>query len=158
MEGQQIFVPLCSSVGITIILVFGFRLISHDLISDVLGLLSKNLSTTLIFLGNQKIAHFSLLTSDFAVSLEQFPNKAMCGLSRLKKKRHQFKLTLCFPIYEKKWIQPHSQYQLEGRCICSKAITTRDAISVLGGRFTSFFRKSVKSGSTICKSQIAPFL
>lgn len=81
MEGQQIFVPLCSSVGITIILVFGFRLISHDLISDVLGLLSKNLSTTLIFLGNQKIAHFSLLTSDFAVSLEQFPNKAMCGLS-----------------------------------------------------------------------------
>lgn len=104
MEGQQIFVLLCSSAGIAIILVVGFRLIAHDLISEMLGLLSKNLSTMLIFLGNQKIAHFFLLTSDSAVNLEQFPNKALCGLSRLKKKkkRHQFKLTLCFPIYEKK--------------------------------------------------------
>lgn len=102
MEGQQIFVLLCSSAGITIILVVGFRLISRDLISGMLGLLSKNLSTMLIFLGNQKIVHFFLLTSDLAVNLKQFPNKALCGLARLKKERHQFKLTLCFPIYEKK--------------------------------------------------------
>lgn len=81
MEGQQIFVLSCSSAGITIILVVGFRLIACDLISDMWGILSKNLSTMLIILGNQKIAHFFLLTSDLAVNLEQFPNKELCGLS-----------------------------------------------------------------------------
>lgn len=68
-------------------MVVGFRLISRDLISDMLGLLSKNLSTMLIFLGNQKIAHFFLLTRDLAVNLEQFPNKGLCGLSRLGEKK-----------------------------------------------------------------------
>ena len=81
MEGQQTFVLLRSAVGITDILVTGFRLISCDLISAHMpGLLSKNLQTTLIFLGNQAIAHFSLFTSDLALHLEQFPNKTMCGL------------------------------------------------------------------------------
>lgn len=90
MEGQQTFVLLCCSAGITIILVVGFRLISHYLISDMLGLLSKNLSTMLIFLGNQKIAHFFLLTSDLAVNWEQFSNKALWIFmtGEKKKKRH----------------------------------------------------------------------
>lgn len=44
MEGQQIFVLLCSPAGITAFLVGGFKLISLDLISaEMPGLLPKNL-------------------------------------------------------------------------------------------------------------------
>jgi len=54
MEGQQIFVPLCSPVGIAVILVGGFRLISRDLISaDMQGFCLRICTPCWLFLVNK---------------------------------------------------------------------------------------------------------